>query len=290
VNPVGLISDEVLRAHRDDAARVLEGEAPAAVAALLCELELADATALLDRLEAGFTAAVLAALTPADAAAHLAGLSPAAAATVLRHTAPAIADAVLAAAPSELASAIRRVLVHPARTAAALMDPKPPAMPRDRSAAAALAAIRAEPARYGRYVYVVARDGELVGALRLVDIIAAAPEARLDALMVSPVVRLLADDPEAAVLAHPGWARYPQLPVVEAGEQLVGVIRDDDVHALRRRDHAVPAGSSATLALSLAELFWLGMIGVADGVANVMGRGVEQVPAPSEPAASEDAT
>lgn len=277
MTPTELIADVVLRSHRDHAARVLEREAPDGVAALLIELELADAAALLDRFDAGFAAAVLEAMTPAIAADHLAGLEPAAAAAVLRQAAPAAADAVLAAIPPEHASAIRAVLAHPARSAAALMDAKPPAMPRDRTAGEALAVIRAHPGRYGHYIYVVARDGELVGVLRLIDVVAAAPEARLDALMVSPVVRLLADDPEAAVLAHPGWARYAQLPVVEANERLVGVIRDDDVRAMRRREPSEAADPSTTLALSIAELFWIGMIGVADGVANVVAHGFEPV-------------
>ena len=262
----------------EDAARVLEARAPDEAAALLATLAREPAAALVPRLEAGFAARVLEALAPAEAAAIVEGLAPTAAALPLRRAAPEHTAAVLAESDAGFATQVRALLAAPSRTAAALMDPDAPSLPRDLTTAAALAAVRARPSRFKHYLYVVDRAGILVGVTRLLDLVAAAPEAQLDDVMRAPVVRIHADEVEAAVLAHPGWERFTSLPVVDRGERLVGVLRDDVVRPILARARSEQTGTPMSLALSLAELFWLGLTGVTEGVASVVGREVARPP------------
>lgn len=278
---IELLVEALVASYPADAARTLERLQPGEAAALLGELPPERATAVLARMEVAFAASLLEQL--AEPAEIVAGLPPADAAVLVRRTPAAFTASLLAACPSEFARAVGAVIVHPARSAGAMMDPHAPSLPRDLTAAAALAEIRARPAPFKHYVYVVDRGGVLIGVTRLLDLIAAAPELPLDELMRAPVARLHADELEVAVLAHPGWALYTSVPVVDRDERLIGVIRDDVVRAIQARARAAQQTRPVSLALSFAELFWFGLTGVTEGVANVVGREAAVAPAPPEP-------
>lgn len=254
-----------------DAARTLERLEPRAAAALLRELEPAPGAVVLARMDAAFAAAALEELG-ADGAELVAALPATDAAALLRRTSATTTEAVLTACPRPFAAAVSAVIAQPVRSAGALMDPLAPSLPRDLTAADALAKIRDQPARFKHYIYIVDREGVLVGVVRLLDLVAAKPEAKLDDLMRTPVARLQADELEIAALAHPGRASYTSLPVVDGEQRLIGVIRDDIVRSVRERVGAAQSGAPVSLALSLAELFWLGLAGVTEGVASVVGR------------------
>jgi magnesium transporter len=271
VSPVELLALALVETHPVDAARALERLAPAPAAALLRELEPSLAATVISRADAGFVTSLLVELG-AEAGPIVAELPSGVAAGLLRRVPGATADAVLAACPPGFSSAVRVLISQPSRSAGALMDPHAPSLPRDLAAADALARIRQHPDRFSHYVYVVDRRGVLVGVTRLVDVIAAPPELLLEDLMRTPIVRLRTDEPEVAALAHPGWSTYAALPVVDRDDRLVGVIRDEIVRSALQRNRETRSESSVSLALSLAELFWLGLSGVTEGVASVVGR------------------
>jgi magnesium transporter len=254
----------------EDAARTLETLDVADAASLLGELEPELASAIVAHMEAAFAATALEQIDAASVADIVAKLQAAEAAALLRRM-PSTRDAVLGACPPGLASAVRTVLAHPAHTAGALMDPQVPSLPADHTAAAACQLIRDRPERYKHYLYVVDRAGKLVGVTRPIDVFAAPGERELADLAHSPVARVGVDDPEVAVVAHPAWARFRSLPVVDRDERLVGILRDDVVEPLQRA-RATQSRAQVSLAMSLAELFWLGLSGVTEGVANVVGR------------------
>ncbi|MBA3394819.1 MAG: CBS domain-containing protein [Deltaproteobacteria bacterium] len=271
MNPVDSLALALVETHPVDAARALERLAPAPAAALLRELEPALAAVVVAHAEAGFVTSLFVELD-AEAGPIVAELPSSIAAALLRRVPVATADAVLSACPPRFSTAVRGVISQPIRTAGALMDPHAPSLPRDVAAADALARIRQHPDRFSHYVYVVDRGGVLVGVTRLVDVIAAPPELLLEDLMRTPVARLRTDDLEVAALAHPGWTMYAALPVVDRDDRLVGVIRDDVVRSILQRTRVSRSETSVSLALSLAELFWLGLSGVTEGVASVVGR------------------
>lgn len=283
MTPIDLLVEALVETHPGEAARVLEGFPADHAAAVLREIRDDRATAVLGHMEAAHAAAALDQLEVEPAAAIVAGLPSTSAAVLLRRTATETTDAVLAACPPTFATSVRAVIGHPSRTAGALMDPETPSLPRDLTAEAALAKIREHPNRFKHYLYVVDRDGVLVGVTRLLDIVAAAPATLLEDVMRRNVARLHSEDLEVAVVAHPGWESWTSLPVVDAGDRLVGVIRDDLVRSLRQRARAAKTDAPLSLALSLAELFWLGLAGVTEGVANVVGRETAQQPDEAKP-------
>lgn len=274
----------LVETHPTDAARTLERLEPRVAAALFRELEPERGAIVLARMDAAFVAAVLEELGAAGAE-LVAALPATGAAALLRRTSAPTTEAVLAACPPSFAAAVSAVIAQPMNSAGALMDPLVPSLPRDLTAVDALAKVREEPERFKHYIYVVDREAVLVGVVRLLDLVAAKPQAVLEDLMRTPVVRLQADDLEIAALAHPGWADYTSLPVVDAEQRLVGVIRDNVVRSVRERVGAGQGGTPISLALSLAELFWLGLSGVTEGVASVVGREAASLAAP----ASDDA-
>lgn len=276
MTPAERLAEVLIAEHPDDAARALEQRPPAEVAALLGELETDPAAGVLAQLDATSAAAALEALEADDAAALLTTLAPGHAANMLRRMPAATTAAILAACPPGFSSAVRAVIAHPARSAGAMMDPHAPSLPRDLAVATALAAIRERPERFKHYIYLVDRAQVLVGVARLIDLVAAPPERLLEDVMRSPVARIVASDLEPAVLAHPGWQRYTSLPVVDHDNRLVGVIRDDVVRSLAQRTRSTRGEEPISLAVSLAELFWLGLAGVTEGVASVVGRETER--------------
>ncbi|MGE0549706.1 MAG: CBS domain-containing protein [Kofleriaceae bacterium] len=269
----------------DGAARALERLQPAEVAAWFHELQQRhrdDDGAGLDRercatlfarMDSGFAASTIEAveaLHAGDAAAILDCLPATVVAKVLRAASTPTIQAVLAACSHELAATVRTLLAHPARSAGTLMDPQVPSVMRDATAAAALELIRSRPARFKHYVYVVERGGRLVGVTRVIDLLAAAPDAIVEHMMHMPVVRISVAEPEVAVLAHPGWLRFRCLPVVDRDERLLGVIRDDDMRGMQQRLTSAHAAAPIALTLSFAELCWVGLAGVTEGVASAV--------------------
>ncbi len=275
MTPTELLVEALLESHPEDAARALEPLNVAEVAALVVELEPHHAAAVVLRMDLAFAASTLEQIDAREVAEILSGAPAAAAANLLRRFASAHRDAVLAACPAGIAGAVRAVLAHPARTAGALMDPQVPALPGDVTAGAACAVMRERPDRFKHYVYVVDRAGALVGVTRPIEIFSAAADAPLTTFMRSPVARIAVDDIEVAVLAHPGWARYRSMPVVDRDGRLVGVLRDDVVQSMQRA-RAAHGATPISFAVSLAELFWLGLTGVTEGVASVIGRETSQ--------------
>lgn len=276
MTPTDRLVDAMIEEHPEDAARALEQLAPVQIAALLAELEPEAAARVLGRVDVELGAATVAALAVDDGAAILAVLAPEHAANILRRVPSTTADPILAACPPGFGQAVRVVIAHPARSAGALMDPHAPSLPRDLRVDTALAAIRERPDRFKHYIYIVDRAHVLVGVARLIDLVASPADRLLEDLMHASVARIHANDLEQAVLAHPGWQRYLSLPVVDPAGRLVGVIRDDKVRSLAERTRYERGAEPVALAVSLAELFWLGLAGVTEGVASVVGREAER--------------
>lgn len=240
-----------------DIAEVLSDAAPMSAARVMRALPTAIARDALGRMSLDPARAVVAALTAPWAAALL-------------RTAPAqrFAD-VLAGQTARHKSAIERALSHPPQTVGALTDPLVASLPPDTDAAAAIELLRARPGMHGNRVYVADREGALRGVLPVSTIIAAPPTATLRDLMTGEVVAVSADDDTLAVASHPAWARWRSLPVVDRDNRLLGVLRFEAVQRflLAQPTHTA---TSLSLPLSMAELFWLGLRGITDGLANTV--------------------
>jgi magnesium transporter len=273
VSAADLLAAALITHHPAEAARVMERFTAADAAPVIAELPAERAGALLHWMAPAFAADCVVILPDEAAAAALAELDANAAAAVMRRLPDARRDSLLGALPRRDRTAIATLLASPPGTAGAVMDPGALGLPDDLTVADALAELRRDPPRFARYLYILARgDRRLVGVLSMWELLAAAPETRLSAIMHPHVVHIPASAPLEALVEHPGWTDWYALPVVDAGGALIGAIGHEVAIRLQRGRRAPDAQSGTELAMHLAELFWLGLAGVTRGLATESAR------------------
>ncbi len=263
------------------AAALLESQ-PAAAASVVEALEAGTAAALLAASGAAEAAAVLERMLPAEAGAalermpeeaareRLAGLSPAAAAAVLRRLDPGARERLLATLDPGDRATLEPVLAAPEGTAAALMDPRVLALPTDLDVRAARARLMERPGEAHYNVYVVERDGTLVGVLNLRELLASPERETLRAVMREATFRVPAGLSRLEVIAHPGWRHVHSLPVVDDAGRFLGAIRFRTLReledaAFRRREGGGPSTGGA-----LGELYWAGVSGMLSALVSAL--------------------
>jgi magnesium transporter len=267
------IARALAEGHPGDAARVLERFEPARSAALLEQWVPRPAAAVLEQMMPELAAASLSRLPPAAARELLAQLHLDSVVGLLRRTPEGTREAVLADMEEERREPLRRLLAHPEGTAGGLMDPLVLALPDDLEVPAALQRVRQSHTRALAYVYVVDRRGRLAGALGLGDLMVASEGARLSELMRTPVMRLHADDDPRAILAHPGWSEFHALPVVDEEGRFLGAVRYETLRRLEAEGTRQGGERAVSVAVSLGELYWMGLSGLLEGLGTVAMRG-----------------
>lgn len=263
------LSEHYAKHFTGDAARALEALPSQDIAAFLDDVAPGLAADLLAALSPPIAAEAVLALDPAPAADILSRVPVAAMARLLRCLPRASAERLLAALPDTDAERARRMLAYPPRCAGALMDPSPLAISARADVAAAIELVRRRRSELDHYLHVIDDHRVLVGVVRVVDLMVSGPATALADIMTRDPRRLRDDDAMASVLAHTGWQTWRSLPVVSSDGALVGVLRYQAVRGASLEDLPGTAGASSalSLALSLAELLWLGAAGVAEGIA-----------------------
>lgn len=204
---------------QDDQVEILPRLDTQAAADLLEELGDEEAAAAAAHLPAGTLADVLAEMEPDEAADILGDLPPQQA-----------ADA-LAQMEAEAAEDVRPLLGHPDDTAGGLMTSDFVALRRHTTCQMAIDFLRGlqRDAATPYYLYVVDRDGRLIGVVGLRDIIVAAPEATIESIMGRDVISAAVGTDQEEVARLMQHYDLLALPVVDAGSRLVGVINYDDI-------------------------------------------------------------
>lgn len=198
---------------------------------LLPRLDPEDAAELLEELEDAEAAEAAASLSTDALADVLDEMEPDAAADILGDLPPAQAASALAQMESENAEEVRPLLAYADDTAGGLMTPEFFALRSQMTAQQAIQFLRdqALDAATPYYLYVVDRDDTLIGVVGLRDLILAAPETPLEAIMNREVRSVPAgtDQEEVAQV----FKKYGllALPVVDAAHKLVGLIRSSDI-------------------------------------------------------------
>jgi len=259
------LADLLAREHPEEAAAELERLPVERVARFVARQPAERVGALLRRMDPRFAALVAEQLGAAVMVSAVDTLDLDVAARLLRRLEEPVRQAVLAADPQR-GEALRRLLSFPEHTAGALLDPAVLALAQDLSSRDALARIREDP-EHARYnLYVVDRDGLLVGALNLRELLLARPRATLSELMVRDPQCIRADADRLAIVSHPGWHEVHALPVVDAAGVYLGAIRYRTLRALE--DQLRPdAANDARTAEALGELFSTAAAGLLEAVA-----------------------
>jgi magnesium transporter len=268
-----MVARVLAEGHPGDAARVLERFDEASAADILAEWAPRPAARVLEQMMPELAAAGLSRLPPATAREVLAELHLDSVVGLLRRAPEEAREAVMAGMSEGRREPLRRLLAHPEGTAGGLMDPMVLALPDDVDAEAAMQRVRQSPQHALAYLYVVDRAGRLVGVTSLRDLMTAAPRAHLGTLTRTPVMRLHAGDDRRAILVHPGWNEFHALPVVDAEGRFLGAVRYETLRRLEIEGAAQPAERAVSVAVSLGELYWMGLSGLVEGLGAVALRG-----------------
>jgi magnesium transporter len=133
--------------------------------------------------------------------------------------------------PPDLSGRLREVLSEQEVTAGAIMSGEFVAFPPGTKAGQALAAVRVPGRDPGQisYLYVVGEDGSLQGVVDIRELLLSSDEAPLAEIMVSPVVSADEEDTREDLVEIFARYHYRTIPVVNAHDQLRGVIYYSDI-------------------------------------------------------------
>lgn len=256
------LSQAFMRSHPAAAAQVLEAQPASEAAALFARVPARIAAPVLSAMIPAAAARALGALEEERAIELLAALGARQAAALLRRSAEPLRSRLLAGLPTARALASRVLLGHSDDTVGAWADPEVAAFSPQARAGEALERVRRGEASVER-VYVVGAGQRLLGSLPLGALLRAGEQATLDSLMTPADAALAARTSLAAAATHPGWRRDSALPVVEAGERLLGVLtREALERALGSTAARRKADAESTLAGMLARGYWEALSGV----------------------------
>jgi magnesium transporter len=200
-------------------------------AEVLDELSPPDAAVILEDLEDEEAAQVARRLSPDTLADLLDEMEPDEAADVLGDLSPELRRSALAQMTAEQAQDVIPLLGYPDDTAGGRMTSEFQALRRQWTAQQAIDYLRGESPDQERnyYLYVVDRDGRLLGVVGLRELVVADPASTIESIMSRDIVSVPANlDQEAAarvIQRH----ELSALPVVNDDGRLVGVISHDDL-------------------------------------------------------------
>lgn len=256
-----LLSRAFAKAHALDAARIVEQLPGDQQVQTLTELSPELAARIIWHLVPSAAAGCLEGMDTRRAAAIMRSLATDTAAILLRRMDAQERSAILNALPHENMRSLQLLLRFPKDTAGALMEPQVFTLPDDLIVREALKLIRRHPRFMLHHIPVIDREHVLVGLIKHVrDLLQAKPEATIATVMHSGVGRLLPNSTREAILVHPGWQVFQELPVVDESGVFLGVISYQTIRRLeaetRERDRAGAAHDAGT---ALGELYWIGM-------------------------------
>jgi len=224
-NAVRALQRDLFEHHPEDAVQLLERLAPTEVADALARQPLSVTAPVWERLSPDIGMRAIDALPQSKVAEVLRHLDPSRAAALLSMRDPETREKYLEALPPVVADELRSILVYPADSAGALMDPRVLLLRADTTVREALGRIRALRRRSVRMLFVVDADNQLEGQVDIQDIATAGAATLLGEIQrpVRAVVSAVAPREEVVDILE--RHRLTDLPVVDAEDRLIGVVR-----------------------------------------------------------------
>lgn len=200
---------------------------------LLEILPAENAAQLLEELPDSESAAIVDRLPSEDAAGILDAVSSDVQADILGRLREDHAEAILNEMAPSHAEDARRLLQYDAETAGGLMISEYLRYSSDLKVDDVLSDLRANADRYRsydvQYAYVISSQDELVGVLRMRDMLLAEHSKSLSDLMIRDLMMVDVDQPLGELIAFFDRHHFLGVPVVNAEQKLVGVLRQNDV-------------------------------------------------------------
>jgi magnesium transporter len=262
---IAALLDVFAQEHPNDFARLLDRGDVAEVTPLLARMDRESAARILSRMNALRAADVLTKLERDQAAQLLAEAGASRAALILSHVDAATRRGLLERMKGREAEAVRRLLVHGARTAGSVMDAMVLSIADDATAGEALQQAKQHAAHALFYLYVVDRDQLLVGVITLTELISADPSATVQSLMTDRPAAIGSRASLLAIAAHPAWREHHALPVVDERGVLLGAIRYETARRIESElGKAVKQSDMSQTAGALGQLYAIGALGMVE--------------------------
>lgn len=256
-----------VRGRSARAARLFEGMSATDAANVMSALHVEELALVLRTMAPLAAAKALELMTPTIAAPALSATHPDAAAAILRAMETAERLTLLGSLTADSQRSVRRLLRFSEGTAGALMDPQVLSVDQGVSVADAIERVRESAQHAHCDLYVVDEEQKLVGLVHIPELIAARPDQQVGLIAHRIEHTMPRGATSASIVRHPGWNRFPTLPVVEPDGRLSGVIRYESMRAL---EHGAAATESvdegAETVAALSELYGLGLRSLVDWV------------------------
>jgi magnesium transporter len=214
--------------HPEDAARVLEAMDTAEAARLMTRLPARTLGRIVEKLSPQLAGGLLGRLESARTRELVEKLPLHQSAAILEQLDEAARESALAGLPERTSRHLRALLEYPPGTAGALMDVQVATVHVDLTVAEAIAVIRKAPRDTLTYLYVLDRDGRLVGVLNTRELLLTGARDRIEAL-IRPITSSLSPTmTQTEVAAAIESSRLIALPVVDGEGRLLGVVRHQE--------------------------------------------------------------
>ena len=222
-------AEYILTLHPADGAEMLTTLEPGDQAQIVSRLEPDELAGVFEQMDGEEAAEMGQHLDFESLADVLDEMEPDVAADMLGEMEPADATAVLE--QMDEAQSVAPLLAYPEDTAGGIMNLPPPSLRRFMTVAEAFQFIKNNyhDANQVFYLYVLDRNGRLIGVVNLRALILADPSQTIEEIMIRDVISIRVDTDQEAVAQL--FSRYDllALPVVDAENRLVGIITVDDV-------------------------------------------------------------
>jgi magnesium transporter len=224
-NAVNALQHDLIENHPEDAVQLIENLPSEEVADLLSKHPITMATPIWERLSPDIGIKALEQLPSAMAIDLLRHIDPLRAVAMLSMLDGDNREKYLEKLPLAEADELRAIMAYPADCAGALMDPRVLLFRADTTVREALARIRSLRRRRMRMLFVVDAENRLVGQVDIQDV-AIATSGTLLAEIQRPVPAVVSDvAPREEVVDILERFRLTDLPVINAEEKLIGVVR-----------------------------------------------------------------
>jgi len=228
---VHLLQHDLLENHPEDAVQLLEKLPAEEVAEVLAAYPISITTPVWEHLSPDVGMRALMTLDDAQAMDILRNLEPSRAAALLSIADGETRESYLDLFPETVSIELREILSYPADSAGALMDPRVLLLRPDTTVKETLDRIRTLRRRGMRMLFVVDSNNHLLGQVDIQDVALATGNTPLEEIQrpVRAVVNAIAPREDVVELLE--QFRLTDLPVVDAEERLIGVVRHRNLMA-----------------------------------------------------------
>ena len=216
-------------AHPESAARALERLDAEEASRVLAGLPGGVVGPVVERLTPHAAGAILNRFTPEQTRDLLEAMPLKQASSVLQHIEATRRGEALAGMPEQAAKRLQELLKYSPDTAGGMMEPQVVSIPHDLTVQETISLLRKAPKQGLHYLYVIDREGKLVGVLGMRDLLLAASRDPIEPLLRREITRVPASMVRGELAILMRQKRFLALPVVDEEGRLLGVVKRDEV-------------------------------------------------------------